>query len=187
MLRSIVRSAACGLALVAAAATVARADTQRIGFFDVKQVMGELDDAKTARSRLEADFKKKQRQLDDQKAVIEKAQKEFEQQQAILAPSAREAKQAELVQKLQNAQRTYMELQQELASQEQGALANIVEKLGPVVAEIAQAEGFAFVFEKSESGMFYGRSGDDLTAQVIRRYNQKYKGAAPAKKAGDKK
>ena len=64
--------------------------------------LAELDEAKSARSRLEADFKKKQKQLDDQKSAIEKAQKEFEQQQAVLAPAAREAKQRDLMQKLES-------------------------------------------------------------------------------------
>jgi outer membrane protein len=190
MFRSLVRPAALGaLALALTTSLVARADGQRIGYFDVKRVLSELEEAKSARSRLEADFKKKQKQLDEQKAVIEKAQKEFEQQQAVLAPAAREAKQRELVQKLESAQRTYMELQQDLAAQEQNALGGLIERLAPVVGELAEAEGYAFVFEKGEAGLFYGRSADDLTSQVIRRYNQKFAGkpAASAKKSGDKK
>ncbi len=191
MLRLFARPVALGaLAFALSAASTARADGQRIGYFDVKRVLSELDEAKSARSRLEADFKKKQKQLDDQKAVIEKAQKEFEQQQAVLAPAAKEAKQRELMEKLESAQRTYMELQQDLATQEQSALGGLIERLSPVVGEVAESEGFAFVFEKGEAGMFYGRSADDLTAQVIRRYNQKFGGkaaGAAAKKSGDKK
>ncbi len=189
MLRSLVRQATLGaLALVLASGAVARADSQKLGYFDVKRVLSELEEAKSARSRLEADFKKKQKQLDEQKSVIEKAQKEFEQQQAVLAPAAREAKQRELMQTLESAQRTYVELQQDLAAQEQNALGGLIERLGPVVGEIAESEGYGFVFEKGESGLFYGRSGDDLTSQVIRRYNQKFGGkAAPAKKSGDRK
>ncbi|MFM2154073.1 MAG: hypothetical protein RL199_2508 [Pseudomonadota bacterium] len=191
MLRLLARPFALGaLALALSTSAVARADGQKLGYFDVKRVLSELEEAKSARSRLEADFKKKQRQLDEQKSAIEKAQKEFEQQQAVLAPAAREAKQRDLMQKLESAQRTYMELQQDLAAQEQNALGGLIERLAPVVGEIAESEGYAFVFEKGEAGLFYGRSGDDLTAQVIRRYNQKFGGkggATPAKKSGDKK
>jgi outer membrane protein len=165
------------------AGSAAHADT-KIGYFDVKRILAEVDEAKAAKSRLEEDFKRKQKQLDDQKNELEKAQRDFQAQSAVMTQAAKEQRQAELMQKLQDAQRTYMELQQDLAGKEQKALGDLLQRLEPVVTEIANAEGFTYVFEKNESGMFHGPSSSDLTAQVIRKYNQLYPAKGGAKKGG---
>jgi outer membrane protein len=183
------------VAALAFAARPARADAPlKIGYFDVKRILGEVDEAKAAKSKLEEEFKKKQKQLDDQKAELERAQRELEQKAPVLSQSAKEQMQMELAQKFQAAQKLYVDLQQDLGQKEQQALSDLIGRLDPVVREIAEDEGYTFVFEKNEAGLFYAPTGHDLTAQVIRKYNLRYPpkgGTAAAKgekpKAGDKK
>ncbi len=162
-----------GLAL----APVARADV-KIGYFDAKRVLAEADEAKAAKSRLEDELKRKQKQIDDQRVELERAQKDLEQRAPVMSQSAKEQAQGELMQKLQTAQKLYIELQQELAAKEQQVLSDLLTRLRPVVREIADAEGYQYVLE--ESALFVAPSAHDLTAQVIRKYNQRF----PAGKGG---
>jgi len=154
-------------------APVARAEV-KIGYFDVKRMLTELDEAKEARKRLQGDFDKKQKDLDAKKGELEKLQKEFQQKAAVLSQDAKDKMQMDFAAKLQGVQQQYMEFQQELGQKEQEALANLLTKLEPVVREIADAEGYTYVFEKSEGGLFYAPSQHDLTSQLIRKYNQRF-------------
>jgi outer membrane protein len=166
-------------ALLLATPAVARAEL-KVGYFDVKRILTEVDEAKLAKTRLQREFEDKQKQLDVEKTDLEKFQKDFEQKQPVLSPAAKEAMQMELVGRMQRAQKLYMELQQELAAKEQQALADLLQRLEPVVREIAESEGYTFVFEKNEAGLFYGPTAHDLTSQVIRRYNQRFPSAQPS-------
>ena len=104
---------------------------------------------------------------------LEAPQVALEKKRAVMAPAALEQAQKELFQKLEAAQRSYMELQQDLAMKEQQAMMELLSRLEPVVKEIAEAEGYTYVFEKG-AGIFYAPAGNDLTAQVIRKYNQRF-------------
>ncbi len=179
--------------LLAAVATVtvglpARADALKIGYFDVKQILAEADQAGEIKKRLQEDFKKKQDQLDKKKTEIDQLQQDYEAKKAVLSPSALTQMQNDLQTKVQDAQKLYMELQQDLQSKEQQAIGELLSKLQPVVQTIAQEEGYTYVFEKNEAGLFYGPAQDDLTAQLLRKLNALYhSGGGGAKTKGKSK
>jgi outer membrane protein len=177
------RVVAVMVAVLAVVPAVARAE-QKIGYFDVKRILQEVDEAKDQRDRLQGEFTKKQKELDSLKDELEKMQKEYQAKQGVLSPSAREEMQGKMQEKALKAQQRYMELQQELAGKEQQALGDLLSKLEPVVQEIANSEGYTYVFEKNEAGLFFGPSQHDLTAQLIRKYNQRFPSKGKASKAG---
>jgi outer membrane protein len=178
-----VRSLLVLLAVLCVVPVTARADAGvKIGYFDVKRLMQEVDEAREKRETLQGDFKTKQKQLDEMRATIETKSKEFEAKKAVLAPSAREQMQNDVQQLMMKWQQTGMDMQQELAGKEQQAIGELLQKLEPVVQEIANKEGYTYVFEKSETGLFFAPQQHDLTAQLIRKYNERF----PAKKSGKK-
>lgn len=178
-----------GFVALLAAPMVAHAQTAplKIGYFDVKRILEEVDEAQAAKNRLQREFEQKQKQLDVKKTEIEKLQNEMKAKQAVLSDAAREQYGMELQQKLMEANKLYMDLQQELAQKEQAALADLIGRLEPVVRKLADSEGYSFVFEKNEAGLFYAPAGHDLTAQLIRLYNQANPGKGAAPKAPAKK
>jgi outer membrane protein len=181
---------AAALAVAFGSGSPALADT-KIGYFDVKRVLGEIDDAKAAKAKLQREFDDKQKKLDEAKIELEKLGKEFEQKAPVLSNSAKEQMQVELQTKAVQAQRLYVELQGDLAEKERQALGDVFQRLEPVVREVADKDGYGFVFEKNESGLFLGPAAHDLTPQVIRRYNERFppkkSAAPPAAAKADKK
>lgn len=153
---------------------LARAEGVKIGYFDVKQILAEADQATEIKKRLQEDFKVKQEKLDKKKAEIEQLQQDYQSKQSVLSPSALSQMQNDLQAKMQDAQKLYMELQQDLQNKEQQALGELLSQLAPVVQEIAQKEGYTYIFEKNEAGIFYAPDQDDLTAELLRKLNQKY-------------
>lgn len=164
-----------------ALASTAHAEV-KIGYFDVKRILSEVDEAKTAKDKLQREFAAKQRQLDAKRDELEKLQREIEQKGAVLSQSAKQTMAMEFQQKLVEANKLYSDLQTDLAQQEQRALGELLGRLEPVVADLAKAEGYTYVVEKNEAGLFYAPAGHDLTAQLIRSYNARFpaKGASKA-------
>lgn len=173
------------LVAVTAHGSVARADT-KIGYFDVKRILAEVDEAKSAKDKLQRAFGEKQKALDAKRDELEKMQRDIEQKAAVLSQTAKQQLAMEFQQKLVEANKLYGELQTDLAQQEQRALGELLGRLEPVVSDIAKAEGYAYVFEKNESGLFYAPAGHDLTAQIIRRYNERFPAAGKATKGKSK-
>lgn len=170
------------LALVTLA-PVAQAADMKIGYFDVRQILAEVDEAKAAKDKLQKEFAAKQKQLDAKRDELEKLQKEIEQKGPVLSQSAKQTMAMDFQQKLVEANKLYGDLQTDLAQQEQRLLGELLGRLEPVVRELAEAEGYTYVVEKNEAGLFYGPSGHDLTAQLIRRYNQRFPAKGAAAKA----
>lgn len=153
---------------------VAQAAETKIAYFDVKRVLAEVDEAKTAKDRLQREFTSKQKQLDAKRGELEKMQREIEQKGAVLSQTAKQAMAMEFQQKLVEANQMYSELQSDLAQQEQRALGELLGRLEPVVIDLAKAEGYTYVVEKNEAGLFYAPPAHDLTSQLIRQYNKRF-------------
>ncbi len=156
----------------------------KIGYFDVKQILAEADEAGEVKKKLQADFDKKQKELDELKDEIETKGKDLQAKQAILSPSALQEAQGELNKKVQDAQQRYLKLQNELQSSEQQAIGELISKLTPIVHKLAADEGYTYIFEKTDSGLFLGPPEHDLTTELLRKLNSDYhsrktKGSTP--------
>jgi len=176
---TITKAVSLATALVLALPLAARAD--KIGYVDTPRVVSELDDAKAAMARLEGELQAKQKSLEGQKAAFEKEAADLEKKRAVLAPEAFNKAQTALGNKLQGLQRQLMEGQKDLMQKQERAQRELAARLDPVIQEVATAEGFTYIFERA--ALKFAPAGNDITTQVIRRYNSKYpRGAAAPRK-----
>jgi len=84
-------------------------------------------------------------------------------------------------------QQVYVQMQKDLSDREREMMKVIFDKMEAVIKEIAQAEGYTYVFEQQNAGLIVAPPSANMTNELVRRYNAKYKGSAPAKKADGKK
>ena len=159
------------------AAKAARAEP-KIGYVDVQRAVQEVEDGKQARARLKGEVEERRKQLDSKKVELTKLQGDYEKQAAVLSEDAKRKKQEELQQKLMAAQQSAQEMQEELTGKEQEAMSSISKRMLQAVAEVADKDGLAYVFDKS--ALLYAPNSSDVTNEVIRHYNDKF--AAPAGK-----
>ena len=131
--------------------------------------------------------------LDKDKADLEKMQAEFEKQVAVLSEDAKRDRAMEIQRRMGEAQGRLVGYQKELSEREREATRAIIEKMEGLVREIADAEGFTIVLEKTYAGIIVAPASLDLTNELIRKYNGRFKPGAEKKadkkveKKGDKK
>ncbi|HKC58839.1 MAG TPA: OmpH family outer membrane protein [Myxococcales bacterium] len=165
-------------------ATAARAQ-QKLAYVDVQRAIQETEEGKTARARLKGEFDQRKSQIDKKSADLEKMQQDYEKQLPVLSDDAKRKKQEEFQKALLDARKSASDLQEDMNRQEQLAMANILQRLQQVVAEIAERESLSFVMDKGS--LLYGPPAADITNEVVRRYNDRFgAGEKPAGKSPPK-
>jgi len=177
-MRTIALAAALAVALLAPRAV--RAAELKIGYVNLQQAVNEVDEGKTAKAALKKEFDQKQKVLDEKQAELKKFKEDLDKQSVVMSDEAKREKQTEFDRKLMETQGLFVQMQKELSEREREMMKGIFEKMEVVIREIADAEGFPFVFEQQNAGLIVAPKQFDLTAELVRKYNVRYKGGAAA-------
>ena len=176
------------LAATLVPATPSAADL-KLGYVDLERALNEVDEGRSAKALLKKDFDEKQKELDRKQEELKRMRADLDKQAVVMADQARREKEEEFQRKALETQGRFIELQKELSGREREMTRGIFDKMGAIIREIAEAEGFTMVFEKSNAGLLYAPPALDLTNELVRKYNARNKaGAAPkAEKKPDEK
>lgn len=176
-------SCALALASTLAVGTTARAKAAeaasvgpsqpKVGYIDMARALNEVEDGKSAKAKLKADFELKQKRLDKLQNDAREKQESFENRAKMMKPEVRQSKEAELRQSLMEVQQTYMQLQQELVESEGAVTQEIRKKLQAVIDRMGDREEYFLILNTGET-VLYNKRHMDMTDDVIREYNKQY-------------
>ncbi|MFM7532115.1 MAG: OmpH family outer membrane protein [Rubrivivax sp.] len=163
------------LSLGALAPAPALAQELKIGYVNSEVVLRESQPAKAAQAKLETEFGKRDRELNEVanrlKAAADRLDKEF----PTLAEAERNRRQRELVEQDRDLQRKRREFQEDLNQRKNEEYAGVVERANRVIRQIFETEKFDLILQEA---VFAGPRVD-ITDKVIRALNAP--AAAPAR------
>ncbi len=171
--------------LVAVAVTlsgVARAEL-KLGYVDLQRAIQEVEEGRQAKARLQALLDSNQKDIDKRQEALRKESETLQKQSSAMSEDTLRQKQIELQKKLMELAQDWDKRKQDMANKERTELQAIFAKMDPIIAQIAQREGFTMVFEKTDSGLVYAPASLDITNELVRLYNDQAKGSG--KKASD--
>lgn len=160
---------ALGLSLVIFAmvrADAAAPPAAKIGYIDLQKTLNETKQGKKAKSRLEAQKKKKQAEVDKKQEELKKYAEELDKQRVVLKPEVLRQREKELQDKYIELQNLFMQFQQELAKMEAELTREIFNAAAKHIETIAKRDGFTMILEKSESAVLWGVPEVDITDEV---------------------
>jgi outer membrane protein len=185
-MRNVLVLAAFALAIAVPQAT--RAAELKIGYVNLQQAVSEVDEGKAARDALKKEFEQKQKTLDDKQNELKRMKEDLDKQMVVMSEEAKREKAMEFERKVNEMQQVYVQMQKDLSEREREMMKVIFDKMETVIKDIAQAEGYTYVFEQQNAGLIVAPPTANMTNELVRRYNVKFKGGgAPAKKAEGKK
>ena len=149
--------------------SAAFAEDTKVGYVDMQRALNETEDGRKAKEKLKKDFDQKQKELDEQQNQLKKEIEDLDKKRSLLSPDKVREKEAELRAKLEKVQSTYMRHQQDLSGKEQKETAKIFERMTKIISEIAAAENFSMIVDRS--ALVFAKPHLDLTNELIRRYN----------------
>jgi outer membrane protein len=151
----------------------------KVAFVNIQRVANESAEGKAATAKVKELNDRKLAELGERQKSIQAAHQKLQQNLTVLSDTARaqaekdiERQQVELQRATQDAQEEVQELQQELQIEFQ-------KKLLPVINALSIEKGLHMVFSQVDSGLVWADPGLDITAEVIRRFDQATGATAP--------
>ncbi len=161
-------AAVCGVWLLVGAAP---AQELKIGYVNSERVLREATPAKAAQSKLEAEFSKREKDLNDTASRLKAAADKLEKEAPTLSESDRSRRQRELVEQDRDLQRKRREFQEDLNQRKNEELAAVVERANRVIKQIFDQEKYDLILQE----VVFAGPRVDITEKVIKALN-----AAPA-------
>jgi outer membrane protein len=167
MLKTLTASWSKQLALLAlCACSMAQAQTapSRIGFVYTERLMTESKLAKAADAKIEAEFSKRQKSIQDNIARFKSMSDKFDSESASLAEPERTKRARELIDMDKDLQRTQREFREDLIQRKSEERATIAAKAYKLLEQIAEQEKLDVILQES----IWVSSRIDLTDKVIK-------------------
>lgn len=143
----------------------------KIATVDMQKAIQTVEAGKKAKGQLESELAKKKKELEVEEASVKKMVEEFKKQSLVMNEEARGKKQSEIQERMVKLQETHAKLQGELQQKERELTAPIVTRLRTIIGEMAKQKGYKVVLEKNENNVLYSDEKDDLTDDVIKKFN----------------
>ena len=172
MKTSMFKTLAAALALAVISAT-AYAQELKIGYVNSERVLREASPAKAAQAKLEAEFGKRDRELNDQAVKLKAAAEKLDKDAPTLSEAERTRRQRELVEQDRDLQRKRREFQEDLNQRKNEELASVVERANRVIKQIFDQEKYDLILQE----VVFAGPRVDITEKVIKALNA----AGPAK------
>ncbi len=139
----------------------------RIGFVSTDRIFKEAGTAKTAQSKLEQEFAKREKDIVDLGTSLKSAADKFEREAPTLSESQRASRQKQLADQEREFQRKRREFQEDLSSRKNEELQQVLERANKVVKQVAEAEKYDLILQEA----VYVNPKHDITDKVIKALN----------------
>jgi len=148
------------------------AEAVKIGIVDLIKALNESDTGKKAKADLEILIKTKQSSIDEKGKDIEKLKNDLEKQSSVLSAEARKTKEDELERLIREYQRIVTDSQNDVKKKESEFTGEILKDLRGIIEKIGQEGSYTMIIENAEGIILFSKPEQNLTEQVIKRYNE---------------
>ena len=159
-----------GLAALVAATMLslpAWAQDLKIGYVNSERVLREAAPAKAAQVKLEAEFGKREKELQDAAAKLKAAADKLDKDGPTLSEAERSRRQRDLVEQDRDLQRKRREFQEDLNVRKNEELSQVVERANRAIRQIFDQEKYDLILQE----VVFAGPRVDITDKVIKALN----------------
>ena len=155
--------------LLGVLASVAQVQAQefRVGFVNTDRIFREASSAKQAQAKLEQEFSRREKELNDLGSALKAASERFEREAPTLAEQQRMQRQKQLIDQDREFQRKRREFQEDLNARKNEELQQVLDRANRVVRQVAEQEKYDLILQEA----VYINPKHDITDKVIRALN----------------
>jgi outer membrane protein len=139
----------------------------RVGFVNTDRIFREANSAKQAQAKLEQEFSRREKELNDLGASLKTASDRFEREAPTLSEAQRGQRQKQLVDQDREFQRKRREFQEDLNARKNEELQQVLDRANRVVKQVAEQEKYDLILQEA----VYINPKHDITEKVIRALN----------------
>lgn len=155
------------LSLAAAAPVTHAQEALKIGYVNSDRVLRDANAAKAAEAKLEAEFGKRGRELNDAANQLKAAAAKLDKDAPTLGEAERVRRQRDLVEQDSVLQRKQREFREDLQQRKNEELSGVVERANRVIKQIYETEKYDLIVQDA----VFASSRVDITDKVIKSLN----------------
>jgi outer membrane protein len=140
----------------------------KIGIVQSERIMREAPQIKAAEAKIEQEFSKRGKELEDTAARLKAMSEKLDKDGAILSESDRIKRQRDLVELDKDFQRKRQIFREDLAQRKNEELSVVLEKVNKVIKQIAENEKYDLVLQEA----IYFSPRIDMTDKVLKALNK---------------
>ena len=145
----------------------AYAQAFKAGFVNTDRILRDSNMAKSAQQRLEQEFSRREKEIQNLGNSLQAASDRFERESATMSESQRMQRQRQLMEQDREFQRKRREFQEDLAARKTEELAKVLERANAVVQQVAESEKYDVILQEA----VWVSPQHDITDKVIRALN----------------
>ena len=138
----------------------------RIGFVDTVKLMEEAPQAKSAQSKIEAEFAPREKELVALQRGIKKLEEELSRDGAVMSESKRSKLERNIISKRRDLKRSQEEFRDDLNIRRNEVLAKLQKDMYKAVVELAKEKKFDLILSQ---GVVYTSEKIDITDSVLKK------------------
>jgi outer membrane protein len=150
-----------------ALASQVQAQDFRVGFVNTDRIFREANSAKQAQAKLEQEFARREKELNDLGNALKAASEKFEREAPTLPESQRGQRQKALIDQDRDFQRKRREFQEDLNARKNEELQQVLDRANRVVKQVAEQEKYDLILQEA----VYINPKHDITDKVIKALN----------------
>jgi outer membrane protein len=151
----------------AALTSVAQAQDFKIGIVNTDRILRDSNVAKAAQAKLESEFLKREKDLNDAISAFKVSAEKFERDAPTLSETQRVNKQKQLIELDRDLKRRQREFQEDLGARKNEENQMLFEKAGRAVKQVAESEKYDLILQDAA----YFNPKHDITEKVIKALN----------------
>ena len=137
----------------------------KVGYVDSERVQREAGLAKAAQARLEAEFGRREKELNDQNVSLHAQADKFDKDAPTLSEAEKTRRQRELVELDRDLQRKHRELQEDESQRTNEERYNLAERANRAIKQIGESEHYDLIL--ADQPLVYYSQRVDITQKVI--------------------
>ena len=145
----------------------ASAQELKIGIVNLDRIFREANSAKSAQTKLEQEFGKREKELNDVATQLKTMSDKYEREAPTLSETQRTTRQKQLVDQDRDFQRKRREFQEDLNARKNEELQQVIERANRVVKALAEAEKYDLIVQEA----VYVNPKHDITDKVLKSLN----------------
>ncbi len=169
----------CALSVTGELALAAKKDSFRVGVIDPQSVIEKSKAGSRALAGLKEHAQARETVMKNDQKELEKLQEELNSASSTLGDEEKKRRQDRFTQKFQDWQKRGQEFQAELGQKQKELVQEYMKKIQQATSIVAKRHGFDVVIDKGSQTtlkiVLYHRDGLDLTNEVIKEFNKRFK------------
>ena len=145
----------------------ASAQEFKVGIVNLDRIFREANSAKAAQTKLETEFSKREKDLNDVATQLKTLSDKFEREAPTLSETQRNTRQKQIADQDRDFQRKRREFQEDLNARKNEELQQVIERANKVVKALAEAEKYDLILQEA----VYVNPKHDITDKVLKSLN----------------